>query len=68
MPTYEFECAKGHVTEAGVPMGTAEIVCQTCLEEITEIGRNGGIGAWNPVAKRILSATPTTFRFADRRD
>ena len=65
---YEFECPRGHVTSELVPMGTAEIVCPTCLEEIAEIGRNGGIGAWNPVAKRILSPTGTTFRFADRRD
>ena len=30
MPVYEFECEKGHVTEAIVKMDTQKIDCQTC--------------------------------------
>jgi hypothetical protein len=56
MPTYEFECHNGHVTERMVPMGTKVIECPTCLE----LGH-----AFGTVAHRILSPTGTTFKFAD---
>ena len=46
---YEFQCPKGHVTEAMVAMGTELHTCEYC-------------GA---AAARILSATRTTFVFAD---
>jgi hypothetical protein len=62
MPVYEFQCDKGHVTERMVPMGTREIVCSACIEERMA----GGSTPSNPMARRILSPTPTTFKFADR--
>ena len=40
MPVYEFECAKGHITEELVPMGTKHTKCTKC----------------NKKAKKILSA------------
>lgn len=40
MPVYEFECAKGHITEDIVPMGTKHTKCAKC----------------NKRAKKILSA------------
>ncbi len=46
---YEFECPNGHVTEAMVAMGTELHTCEYC----------------SAVAARILSATRTTFVFAD---
>ena len=30
MPVYEFECAKGHITEELVPMGTKSTQCTKC--------------------------------------
>lgn len=67
---YEFECAKGHVTEAMVKMGTEHVVCDTCLEglkvkPLTLVNGEPIIGAHNPIAHRIMSATRTTFVFAD---
>ena len=41
MPVYEFECARGHITEELVPMGTSSsVMCTKC----------------NKRAKKILSA------------
>lgn len=69
MFVYEFECAKGHVTEASVPMGTRTWLCDACIAEMTAMNMHdpNTIGAWYPLAKRILSPTRTTFRFADTR-
>lgn len=49
MPVYEYQCPKGHVTEAMVAMGTELHTCEFC----------------SAVAARIMSATRTTFVFAD---
>lgn len=67
---YEFECAKGHVTEAIVPMGTEYVVCETCVEglkvkPLSFVNGEPIIGATNPIAHRILSPTRTTFVFCD---
>lgn len=66
---YEFECAKGHVTEAQVPMGTKTHLCEVCIAEMRALHARDRstdvVGGWNPTAKRILSATMTTFVFAD---
>ncbi len=66
---YEFECSKGHITEAVVPMGTEAWPCEACIAEAkARHAKNPRIiGAFNPIAKRILSATRTTFVFADTR-
>jgi len=71
MPVYEFECPKGHVTEDVVPMGTKEVPCVACAAEAQAISARTGKSippCFAPhVATRILSATPTTFRYNDRR-
>ena len=60
---YEFECPRcRHVTEARVPMDTAKYPCERCSPR-PPAGR-GRV----TYAKRILSPTPTTFKFADRRN
>ena len=66
---YEFECYKGHITEAVVPIGTEAWPCEVCIAEMkaTYTGKADVLPAWNPIAKRILSATRTTFVFADTR-
>jgi len=66
---YEFECAKGHISEAVVPMGTEAWPCEVCIAEMkaTYNEKSAAMPAWNPIAKRILSATRTTFVFADTR-
>ena len=46
-------------------MGTTQWPCPVCLAEMSPIGQAGLCGAWNPMGKRILSATRTTFVFAD---
>jgi hypothetical protein len=55
MPVYEFECPRGHVIEDVVPMSTTQWPCHACISLTREA----------TVAKRILSATPTTFVHAD---
>jgi len=69
MYLYEFSCPKGHVTEELVPMGTKQVLCKACMVErvITHQPRDEQLEWQPPAAKRILSATPTTFRFNDRR-
>lgn len=64
---YEFECSKGHVTEASVPMGTQTWPCEACIaqERITWRLSTMDLCAYDLVAKRILSPTRTTFVFAD---
>lgn len=66
---YEFECPKGHVMEASVPMGTKTHLCAACIAEMRALHARDRstdvIGGWNPIAKRILSPTRTTFVFAD---
>lgn len=62
MPVYEFECPKGHLTEDLVPLGTRQWPCTACrLESEVTLKRSP-----LPLAQRVLSPTPTTFRFADR--
>jgi len=67
MPYYEFECPKGHVTTEIVPMGTKTWPCSACVAEMRALHERhpNNISAWNPLAKRILSPTRTTFVFAD---
>lgn len=60
---YEFECPKGHVTEAMVPMGTTEWPCEACIAE--QKARAHFSTCKVHMAKRILSPTATTFVFAD---
>ena len=60
---YEFECAKGHVIEAHVPMGTKQWPCTACLAEA--MATNAVFAPAAHLATRILSATKTTFVFAD---
>jgi hypothetical protein len=64
MPMYEFECERGHITSDLVPIGTRDIVCAPCLKEHPPLAR---FVPEAHLAKRILSATPTTFEFADCR-
>jgi len=64
MPFYEFECSKGHITEAQVPMGTKTWLCSAC---IAELKANQCYDPEQLSANRILSATRTTFVFADTR-
>jgi len=62
MPFYEFECPKGHVTEKLVPIGTKIVACEECDKTAPK-----GLPAYvetATLAYRILSPTPTTFRFA----
>lgn len=59
---YEFECSRGHVTEQHVPMGTKEFPCSACMAE--SVATNKALDPTH-LAKRILSATMTTFVFAD---
>jgi len=74
MPVYEFECPKGHVTEDVVPIGTKVWPCTACNAEwmaqhaaqFPADHRCACVHDAN-LAKRILSATPTTFRYNDRR-
>lgn len=67
--TYEFECPVCHeVLVEQVPMGTKEISCSMCAITIGMTTPRGAKPEPVPMARRILSATPTTFRFADRRD
>lgn len=64
MPVYEFMCPKGHVTEDLVPIGIKQWPCGACVAEAQ------ATGTWPdvlPAGKRILSPTPTTFEFADKR-
>ena len=37
MPVYEFECAKGHITENLVPMGTKHTKCAKCHKRAKKI-------------------------------
>jgi putative FmdB family regulatory protein len=37
MPVYEFECAKGHITEELVPMGTKHTTCTKCKKRAKKI-------------------------------
>ncbi|MBE9544028.1 MAG: zinc ribbon domain-containing protein [Proteobacteria bacterium] len=37
MPVYEFECAKGHITEDLVPMGTQHTKCTKCNKRAKKI-------------------------------
>lgn len=64
MPVYEFACPKGHVTEDLVPVGTRQWPCNACHAEAHARGVHiKGLA----LAYRILSPTPTTFEFADKR-
>ena len=75
MPYYEFECPKGHVTEAVVPMGTKTWPCDACKAETeAQMARfdrrhasppGSGVRVTTTLAKRILSPTRTTFVHAD---
>lgn len=66
---YEFECSRGHVTEASVPMGTKTWPCQACsaIALISGALNRGQLNRAPTLAHRILSPTRTTFRFADTR-
>jgi hypothetical protein len=60
VPIYEFECPRGHVTEALKPMGTQRVLCLECEVEYED-------GPLDQLfATRILSPTRTDFRYADR--
>jgi hypothetical protein len=59
---YEFECPKGHITEATVPMGTKTWPCDACFAEQKA---NKRLMPELHLAHRILSPTMTTFVFAD---
>ena len=61
MPVYEFACPRGHTISDLVPVGTKSIPCSACHAERMASTRCRPI----ELATRILSATPTTFRFAD---
>ncbi len=64
---YEFACEKGHVTEVSVPMGTTEWPCKQCNEGVFAARMlDPKVSPAVVMAKRILSPTGTTFRFADR--
>jgi hypothetical protein len=64
MPVYEFECSRGHRTEDLVSTGTKQWTCNACHAEATARGEQfKGLS----LATRVMSATPTTFHFADRR-
>lgn len=64
MPVYEFQCPHGHVSEALVPVGTQRLPCDRCTAEAIA-GKRDLDSVY--LATRILSPSPTTFRFADRR-
>lgn len=63
MAIYEFECPKGHVTEAHYSLADrpASIVCEH-PESADE-----GAPICGQTAQFVLSATPTTFRAQDRK-
>ena len=58
MPLFEYECRIGHTSEiyAGVGAAPKLIACPTCAASGERVR-----------AKRILSATPTTFKQNDRK-
>ncbi len=37
MPVYEFECARGHITEKMAPMGTKHTQCAKCHKRAKKI-------------------------------
>lgn len=67
MPVYEFACPRGHVVEDLVPVGTAECVCRICIELDYIKSPRDMKTQLAPMAQKVLSPTPTTFRFADTR-
>jgi predicted nucleic acid-binding Zn ribbon protein len=58
MPIFDYRCEHGHVTEKLVRhFTTTEIVCPACLlEDGTPVRK----------AKKLIGATKTNFKFADR--
>lgn len=71
MPIYEFECPRGHIVDDLVHLGTYTLPCRVCHAEALAQPRalRRGVTFVPPetLAKRVLSPTPTTFRFADTR-
>lgn len=68
MPIYEFRCPFRHVTEKFMPISQSEttgVPCSTCGDKRSTDPSPGETGRLI-FAERILSATPTSFRFADR--
>lgn len=65
MPLYEFACAKGHVSEDLVPVGTKAVMCPECMSDAIQHGKC--ITPELVSAARILSPTRTNFEFADSR-
>lgn len=66
MPIFDFKCERGHVTERLVRHWTqTEIVCPECLTEEGAPIRKGKKFAPR-MAKKLIGATKTNFKFADR--
>jgi hypothetical protein len=64
LPVYEFQCPQGHVFEELVPQGTELIECPVCFQAHNPMKRY--LPPMYP-ATRIMSATRTSFKFADQK-
>lgn len=65
MPTYDFKCKAGHVTEKRTSMGVASVPCPECGQDaprvpfyssvvlVTETGVGSGYGLFRPVGSEI---------------
>lgn len=64
MPVFEFICPQGHTTESLTSPDVKQQPCMTCMAERAA----GRLKEHTDItAKRVLSATRTTFQFADRK-
>lgn len=72
MPMYEFQCPQGHISEALVPPHVQDIVCPAPECQPRNMSDMSKLESWKPrdlvivKAHRIMSASNTTFRHADR--
>lgn len=64
MPVFEFQCPQGHVTES---LTSPDVQQQPCMLCMADRARGALREHADITAKRVLSATRTTFQHADRK-